>query len=114
MKFTRDHEWLDEDGRVGITDVACNELGDLVFVSVSEVGTTVALGEVFGEIESTKAVSELYAPAAGTIVEVNQPVIDDPSLISSDPLDGGWLIKIDVTDTGELLTEEEYRALAAG
>lgn len=112
-KYTADHEWIDDavPARVGITDVACEQLGDIVFVSVVEAGTSVEVGMVIGEIESTKAVSELFSPAAGVIAQVNEAVIDNPVLISDDPFGEGWIASIEVTQLGDVLDEDTYRTL---
>lgn len=113
LKYTSDHEWVD-DGTpvtVGITRNAADALGDLVYVELPEAGSQVTAGTVCGEVESTKSVSEIYSPVTGTVVEVNDAVVDDPSLVNSDPYGTGWLMKVDVTEHGELITPEEYRAL---
>ncbi|KUL33034.1 glycine cleavage system protein GcvH [Actinoplanes awajinensis] len=116
MRYTKDHEWLTEDpvATVGITAYAADALGDVVFVELPEPGTTVTAGDPSGEIESTKSVSEIYAPADGEIVEVNQAVVDDPALINSDPFGAGWLYKLRVTGGPETLDEAGYAALIAG
>lgn len=113
MRYTRDHEWINDDApaSVGITAVACEQLGDLVYLSLPEVGEIVEAGQAIGEIESTKAVADFLSPVAGTIVEVNTAALDDPTIVSSDPTGAGWLVKIDVTTEGELLTEDEYAEL---
>jgi glycine cleavage system H protein len=116
LHYTAEHEWL-EDGTpstVGITAQAAEALGDIVYLELPAVGDTVEAGAVVGEIESTKSVSELFSPVSGTVVEVNQAAIDDPSLVNSEPYGAGWLLKVDVTSTGALLTAEEYAALSAG
>ena len=112
LHYTAEHEWL-ADGSpstVGITETAAEALGELVYVELPEVGDDVTAGAVFGEVESTKSVSELFSPVTGTVVEVNQAAIDDPALVSSDPYGAGWLLRVDVTSTGPLLTAAEYRA----
>ncbi|GAA4609069.1 glycine cleavage system H protein [Actinoplanes octamycinicus] len=116
MRFTKDHEWLTEDevATVGITSFAADALGDVVFVELPEVGTVVSAGDPAGEIESTKSVSEVYAPADGEIVEVNQAVVDDPALINSDPYGKGWLYRLRVSGTPVTLSDAEYEALVAG
>ncbi|MFJ4694620.1 glycine cleavage system protein GcvH [Streptomyces sp. NPDC088766] len=119
LRYSKEHEWLSgaEDGvsTVGITEHAANALGDVVFVQLPEVGATVTAGESCGELESTKSVSELYAPVTGEIAEVNQDVVDDPSLVNSAPFEGGWLFKVRVTDEpAELLSADEYTAYTAG
>src|SRR5690242_19428221 len=98
LSYSKEHEWLSgaENGvsTVGITEHAANALGDVVFVLLPEVGATVTAGESCGELESTKSVSELYSPVDGEVVEVNQDVADDPSLVNSAPFEGGWLFKV--------------------
>ena len=117
LKYTAEHEWIALDGdvaTVGITDYAADKLGDVVYVELPGVDSGVTAGQVCGEIESTKSVGEPYAPLTGEVAEVNDAVVDDPSLVNSDPFGRGWLLKVDVTETGPLLTAEEYEAHAAG
>ncbi|MEV6344260.1 glycine cleavage system protein GcvH [Actinoplanes sp. NPDC051851] len=116
MRFTREHEWLtgDEIVTVGITAYAADALGDIVFVDLPEVGRVLTAGGVAGEIESTKSVSDVYAPADGEVVEVNPALEDDPGLINSDPHGAGWLFKLRVTGEPDTLSEQEYTALTAG
>ncbi|MCH0565867.1 MULTISPECIES: glycine cleavage system protein GcvH [unclassified Streptomyces] len=119
FRYSKEHEWLSaaENGvaTVGITEHAANALGDVVFVQLPEVGDTVSAGETCGELESTKSVSDLYSPVAGEVTEVNQDVVDDPSLVNSVPFEGGWLFKVRVTDEPEdLLSADEYTAFSAG
>ncbi|QXE34550.1 glycine cleavage system protein GcvH [Streptomyces sp. GMY02] len=114
LRYTKEHEWLSipEDGvaTVGITEFAANALGDVVFAQLPEVGETVTAGESCGELESTKSVSDLYAPVTGEVVETNQDVVDDPSLVNSAPYEGGWLFKVRVAEEpDELLTADEYQ-----
>lgn len=118
LKYTSEHEWLLIDGdtaTVGITDYAADKLGDVVYVDLPTEGTEVETGKVVGEIESTKSVGELYAPALGTVLEANQAVVDSPDLVNSDPFGDGWLIKITLasTDGLALLSRDEYVALTA-
>ena len=115
LQHTVEHEWYaaGAPGTVGITDVAADALGDIVYLELPAAGDQVAAGAVIGEIESTKSVSELFSPVTGTVVEVNQAAIDDPALVNSDPYGAGWLLKVEVTGTGQLLSAEEYAALAA-
>ena len=113
LRYSKEHEWLSgaENGvsTVGITEHAANALGDVVFVQLPEVGATVTAGESCGELESTKSVSELYAPVTGELVEVNQDVVDDPALVNSAPFEGGWLFKVRVTDEpDDLLSADAY------
>lgn len=116
LQYTAEHEWLDAStpAVVGITSTAADALGDIVYLELPEVGATVTAGAVIGEVESTKSVSELYSPVTGTVAEVNQAAIDDPSLVNAEPFAGGWLIKVDVTETGPVLTADEYSALVGG
>ncbi|MFI1049080.1 glycine cleavage system protein GcvH [Streptomyces griseoruber] len=119
LRYSKEHEWLSaaEDGvsTVGITEHAANALGDVVFVELPEVGASVTAGGSCGELESTKSVSELYSPVDGEIVEVNQDVVDDPSLVNSAPFEGGWLFKVRVAgEQEELLSADEYTAYTAG
>ena len=116
LKYTKDHEWIDVvdgRGRVGITDYAQRQLGDVVYMDLPVVGTTVAAGQSFGTIESVKAVSELFAPVSGTIVEVNQPLKDKPELVNSDP-QNSWMVVIQLSkpaETSELLDAAQYNDL---
>jgi glycine cleavage system H protein len=112
-RFTATHEWVRvEDGQatVGISDHAQSQLGDVIFVELPGVGTTVRSGEKFGAIESVKAASDLYAPVGGTVVEVNTSLEDQPELVNSDPYGGGWMLRLgEVTDDGaELMDETAY------
>lgn len=113
-RYTDEHEWARKDGdliTIGITAHAQEQLGDVVFLELPAVGSTVEAGAVIGEIESTKSVSELYSPVSGTVVEVNQAAVDDPSVVNADPYGAGWLLRVEVTGTGPLLSADEYRAL---
>jgi glycine cleavage system H protein len=116
LHYTVEHEWLDDGApaTVGITGIAADALGDIVYLELPAVGEEITAGAVVGEIESTKSVSELYSPVSGTVVEVNQAAVDDPSVVNSDPFGAGWLLKVDVTSTGPLLTAQEYTAQNAG
>lgn len=120
LGYSKEHEWvagLDEGlvVTVGITAYAAEQLGDVVYVQIPEAGSTVEAGEAVGEIESTKSVSDVYCPVSGEVVEVNQAVVDDPSLVNSDPYGEGWLFRVRVTGEAEdLLTAEEYASLTAG
>jgi glycine cleavage system H protein len=111
LKYSRDDEWLRCEGDVayvGITDYAQSELGDLVFVNLPEVDDEVIAGEPFGDVESVKAVADVFSPVSGVVLEVNEDILDDASLINSDPY-GAWFIKVgNVTETVELLTADEY------
>lgn len=116
LKYTLEHEWLTDGSpaTVGITSVAAEALGDIVYLELPAVGESIDAGTVIGEIESTKSVSELFSPVSGTVVEVNTAVVDDPSVVNADPFGAGWLLKVEVTTAGPLLTAEEYAAHAAG
>src|ERR671918_1247230 len=120
LRYSSDHEWAKlEDGRVrvGITDYAQDALGDVVFVDLPDVGTAVEQGASVSEVESTKSVSEIYAPVSGTIVEVNADLTDSPERLNDDPYGEGWICVIEPTDPtqlDELLDAEGYRALIEG
>ncbi|MCW2870900.1 glycine cleavage system protein GcvH [Actinacidiphila oryziradicis] len=113
LRYSKEHEWLSaaEDGvsTVGITSHAADALGDVVFVQLPEVGSTVTAGEACGELESTKSVSDLYAPVSGEVTEINQDVVDDPALVNSAPFEGGWLFKVKISgEPDELLSADDY------
>ncbi|HVV10607.1 glycine cleavage system protein GcvH [Amycolatopsis sp.] len=121
LRYTEEHEWVATAAggsfRVGITEYAQDQLGDVVFVELPEVGKQVTAGEVFGEVESTKSVSELFAPVDGEVAAVNSAVAESPELINSDPYGEGWLIEIRAEDPAVaegLLDAEAYQALIAG
>ena len=115
LKYTREHEWCrikDRRAVVGITDHAQDQLGDIVYVELPAVGDPVKKGESFGVVESTKAVSELFAPVTGKVVEVNDPLSDAPESINEDPYEEGWMIKVEMSDAAEveaLLDAAAYR-----
>ena len=113
LKYSKSHECVKLDGGtavVGLTDFAQSELGDLVFVNLPEVGDTVEAGEVFGDVESVKAVSDVYSPVTGEVTEINEELLDSPELINDNAYEA-WFIKVkDVSATEELLTAEEYKA----
>jgi glycine cleavage system H protein len=118
MRYTEDHEWvrMESDGTVtiGITDHAQDALGDIVFVQLPDEGTAVRAGDSLGEIESTKSVSEIYAPIAGTVVAKNGSLTDEPELINAEPYAAGWLVEIvpdDAGDIEQLLDADAYKAL---
>jgi glycine cleavage system H protein len=119
LKYTREHEWARPKGNrvvVGVTDFAQDQLGDVVYVELPPVGHAVKKGESFGVVESTKAVSELYAPISGKVVEINEPLVDAPETINDDPYEEGWMIVIEPTDPkelSELLDVKAYSALVA-
>ncbi len=116
LKYTAEHEWVKADGdgpvRVGITDFAQDALGDIVYVQLPEVGSTVRAGDSCGELESTKSVSALFAPVNGTVTAVNEALADQPDLVNTDPYGEGWLLDIDVEDADEveaLMDAETYQ-----
>src|SRR3954470_21004393 len=119
LSYSSDHEWVRVEGAtatIGITDFAQDALGDVVYVSPAEVGDTVASGDTVGEIESTKSVSEIYAPVAGTISERNEGLDAEPELVNRDPYGDGWILRIDLGDAAPtardgLLDAAAYRAL---
>ncbi|MFD1540266.1 glycine cleavage system protein GcvH [Nonomuraea guangzhouensis] len=120
LNYTKEHEWVAgvDDGitvTIGITAYAAEALGDVVYVQLPEAGSTVEAGDSVGEVESTKSVSEIYTPVGGEVVEVNQAVVDDPSLANSDPYGDGWMFRVRVEgDPEDLLSAEEYSALTSG
>jgi glycine cleavage system H protein len=113
LKYTKDHEWTKLDGNiatVGITDHAQSSLGDIVFIDLPKVGRYVKKGEAFGVVESIKAVSDLYSPVDGKIIEVNSALVDSPGNINSNPYDESWMVKIEFTgSTDHLLDASAYR-----
>ncbi len=114
LRYTAEHEWVLVDGNtalVGITAYAAEKLGDVVFVDLPKVGSTVAQGKVVGEIESTKSVGELFAPVNGTVLDANDAVVASPELVNSDPFGAGWLIKVEFTELPPLLSYDEYTKL---
>jgi len=119
LKYTREHEWLRVDGdraTVGITHYAQDSLGDIVYVDVPPVGTAVTGGEPFGEVESTKSVSDIFSPVTGTIAKRNEELDKSPEIINSDPYGQGWLVVIEMTDASEadeLMDADAYRELVA-
>jgi glycine cleavage system H protein len=116
LKYTKDHEWVSlsgSDARIGITEYAQKQLGDVVYLELPEVGRALKKGEVFGTIESVKAVSELYAPVTGEVTEVNSRLVEKPEAVNTDP-HGSWMIVIKPSDegeTGELLDASQYSDL---
>lgn len=117
LRYSEEHEWVRVEGdkvRVGITDFAQSELGDIVFVELPEVGTEVTANEPFGSVESVKTVSELYAPISGKVVEVNEALNDNPEFVNESPYEKAWMIVIEPSDLSEvdnLLTAEQYEAM---
>ena len=120
LKYSNDHEWIRLDGdhaSIGITDHAQDSLGEIVFVELPKVGDVLEKSSIFGAVESTKSVSDLYTPVAGTVTEVNASVENEPELINSSPYSEGWMIKIsptNVADIETLLSSEEYKNLIDG
>ena len=119
LRYSSDPEWLRTDGatvRVGITDYAQDALGDVVFVDLPDVGAAVKAGEAIAEVESTKSVSDIYAPVSGTITAVNDDLSDAPERLNDDPYGDGWIFEIDAgdADAGDLLDAAAYRALIDG
>jgi len=105
VRYTDDHEWVKKNGdvvRMGISDYAQDQLGDIVFVELPEVGSSFDKGEEFGTVESVKAVSELYMPIGGEVTAINEALADEPELVNSDPYNGGWMIEIKASDPAEL------------
>ena len=119
LRYTSDHEWVRVDAgqiRIGITDYAQDALGDVVFVQLPAVGAAVAVGGVLGEVESTKSVSEVYAPVAGTVIAVNDALADAPEQLNADPYGGGWICEIESADPAGLeglMDPAAYRDLTA-
>ena len=119
LLYSSDHEWVRLEGRrarIGITDFAQDALGDVVFIQAPEVGRAVRIGESFSEVESTKSVSDIYAPVSGTVAAVNDELLADPSLANSDPYGRGWICEIDVDsdDVSHLLDSTAYAQLIGG
>ncbi len=115
--YSEEHEWVNSTDinagdtvRVGITQIATEALGEIVFVELPEVGTEIEAGEPYGEVESTKSVSDIYAPVSGEITAVNEDLEDNAGVINEDPYEAGWLYEVKVTETGELLDHEAYAA----
>ncbi len=117
LRYTQEHEWVKIEGnkvRVGITDFAQHELGDIVFVELPEVGDTVTFNETFGSVESVKTVSELYSPVSGTVVEINEALADSPEFVNESPYENAWMIVVELSNEAEvesLLTAEAYEKL---
>ena len=113
LLYSKSHEWVKEEGDVaviGLTDYAQSELGDLVFVNLPEEGYEISIGEAFSDVESVKAVSDVYAPVSGTVCEINEELMDAPEKINEAPYEA-WFVKVkDITEKEELLSAEEYKA----
>ena len=120
LKYTKEHEWVKVEGNigtVGVTDYAQGELGDIIYIDVTTVGNDVAMGDTFGTIEAVKTVSDMYAPISGKITEFNAAVNENPASVNQDPYGNGWLVKIDISNMGDLdslLSPEEYKNLIGG
>jgi len=120
LRYSTDHEWIRQDGNIvtiGVTDFAQDSLGDVVFVEVPESGSTLNIGDSFTEVESTKSVSDIYAPVSGTIAAVNDALDDQPELLNSDPYGEGWICKIEMSDPSQLdalMDAAGYRTLTEG
>ena len=105
LKYTKEHEWVREDGdtvTVGITDHAQGELGDIIFVEFPEIGQKIERDEPFGTIEAVKTVADLFAPISGTVTEINETLDDSPESVNQDPYGDGWMVKVSVSEPGEL------------
>jgi glycine cleavage system H protein len=120
LRYSSDHEWVRIEGTtatIGITEYAQDALGDVVFVEMPETGLAVAAGDSFSEVESTKSVSDIYAPVTGSIAEVNPALESQPELLNSDPYGAGWICRIEISDPSELdglMDAEAYRSLTEG
>lgn len=119
LYYTKDHEWIKIDGdeaTIGITDFAQSELGDIVFVEIDTVGKQLDVNAVFGTVEAVKTVSDLFLPVSGMITEINPALANQPELVNSDPYGEGWMVKVAISDRGEienLLSKENYQQLVA-
>ncbi|MFN5189355.1 MAG: glycine cleavage system protein GcvH [Chitinophagia bacterium] len=117
LRYTKDHEWIKLEGNtatIGITDFAQGELGDIVFIDINTIGSTLAAEAIFGTVEAVKTVSDLFLPIAGTVLEVNPALSAQPELVNTDPYGAGWMIKMTVSnpaDVDALLTSEAYARL---
>ena len=117
LRYTKDHEWIKADGKsalIGISDYAQGELGDIVFLEIETEGESLEQGQVFGTVEAVKTVSDLFMPVSGKVIEINPKLSDKPELVNKDPFGDGWLIRIEITNPGEintLLTPEDYEKL---
>lgn len=119
LKYHKEHDWARIEGDVatlGVTDYAQESLGDIVYIELPEVGAEVSAGTSYAEIESVKAVSDVFAPVSGTVIEANDEVVDAPELINESPYEDGWLIKVKLSDPGEadeLMSAEDYEEMLA-
>jgi glycine cleavage system H protein len=120
LRYSSDHEWVSRDGdrvRIGITDYAQDSLGDVVFVQLPAVGDTIAAGDTIGEVESTKSVSDVYAPVSGSVVAVNDALVDSPQLLNEDPYGEGWICEVELSDPTQvdgMLDAAAYGGLIEG
>jgi glycine cleavage system H protein len=120
LRYADDHEWVKANGdvvRIGISDYAQDQLGDIVFVELPEVGSSFAKGDEFGTVESVKAVSELYLPIGGEVTAINEALADQPELVNTEPYDGGWMLEVKASDPAEmdsLKTKAQYLELLKG
>lgn len=116
LRYSAEHEWIDaaSPAKIGISQIAADALGDVVYVDMPEVGAEVTSGEACGEVESTKSVSEIFSPVTGTVVEVNQEPVDNPGILNEDPYGAGWLFTVQVAEEGPLLSAEEYASSNGG
>lgn len=117
LKYTKEHEWVKTEGNVctiGITDYAQSELGDIIYLDItSEIGSEVKQGDVLGSIEAVKTVSEVYSPVSGKVIGINSGINDNPSIVNTDPYEGGWIVKIELTDKSSLdalMNSDSYKA----
>ena len=117
LKYTKEHEWIRVEGNtgtVGLTDYAQGELGDIIYVDVTTIGNDVAQGDIFGTVEAVKTVSDMYSPVSGKIAEFNSAVNDNPASVNQDPYGAGWLVKIEISNMGDLdslISPEDYKKL---
>ena len=111
-RYSAEHEWIDgqSPATVGVSEVAADALGEVVYIDLPSVGANLTAGQVCGEIESTKSVSELFSPVSGEVVEVNEAVVADPALVNSDPYGAAWLFRVAVSEEGPLLSAADYAA----
>ena len=120
LRYSSDHEWLSRDGsrvRIGITDYAQDSLGDIVFVQLPALGETFNAGDSIGEVESTKSVSDIYAPVSGAVIAVNDALVDSPQLLNEEPYGDGWICELELADASQvdgMLDAAAYRALVEG
>jgi len=120
LMYTREHEWVRIEGKlatVGISEYAQEELGDVVFVDLPQVGAKLIAGEVFGSIESVKAASDIFSPVSGTVTKINETLTDEPELVNESPYEEGWMIQLELEDESpgdELMSDEEYEAFLEG